>query len=327
MVKTIEYERYQFKLIKQETEETFDSFVCRLYTQSRKCDFNDIDSQMKDQIIEKCQSDSLRREAFRNTMTLDQLILKGRTIETKNKSLEMHRKKILQQESVEKKSGKNINERNDQPNINSHQNEDRQNSNHRSGERPTSYNIEVAVQSRQNYVPKRHSEECNRCGFDDHFYTSSKCPARGEQCGYCGKFGHYSRMCFDMAFVNKRPHRDESTNRPSKFPRYSAETRSSSQDNKFASKSSLESDNKKTRDNEWPKIENTRKKNSDPLHSNVVADSLKSSNSEAHIENKNATLEFKTNESVGKIRIKSVQSLLSPPRLEKQKVECKQTVK
>ena len=324
MVKSLEFERYEFKQIKQDTNETFDSFVGRLFSQSRKCHFSDTDSQMKDQIIEKCRSRSLRFEAFENSMTLDQLISKGRSFEVKKKIMELNKTKNLQQESLEQSS------QIDSANQNSicRQNEDRQGLKNRNEERQTFCNIEPPLQTRQNYLYEKQDEKCNRCGFSDHFYMSSKCPARREQCGFCRKFGHYSRMCYDMNSTRKRPHRDESVDRPIKLQRYSSGSRSSSQDKKISIKNSLESENTKKRDHELSKNENAIKI-SNSLHSNSFTDSMKFSNSE-EIREKETTSSHKsrieTDGSVGRIRIKSVQSLLSP-LLGKSNVECQPAVK
>lgn len=85
-MKTIDYERYIFRLIFQEPGEKFDSFIERLKIQLRKCNFDDRESSFKDQIIEKCANDELRSKAFENRMTLDQLIYTGRVLEEAGKN-------------------------------------------------------------------------------------------------------------------------------------------------------------------------------------------------------------------------------------------------
>lgn len=78
---TNEYERYVFRLITQEENESIDSFVERLKFQAQRCEFNDLESQMKDQIIEKCLHNEVRSNAFKHAMTLDQLIYTAKTFE------------------------------------------------------------------------------------------------------------------------------------------------------------------------------------------------------------------------------------------------------
>lgn len=81
-MKTIDYERYIFRITVQERDESFESFVERLRIQVRKCRFMDNEMQLKDQIIEKCNSKELRQRAFENEMSLRQLIFTGKTLET-----------------------------------------------------------------------------------------------------------------------------------------------------------------------------------------------------------------------------------------------------
>lgn len=81
-MKTVDYERYIFRITVQERDESFESFVERLRIQVRKCRFADIDMQLKDQIIEKCNSKELRQRAFEHEMSLRQLIFTGKTLET-----------------------------------------------------------------------------------------------------------------------------------------------------------------------------------------------------------------------------------------------------
>lgn len=81
-MKTIDYERYIFRITVQERDESFESFVERLRIQVRKCRFPDIEMQLKDQIIEKCNSKELRQRAFEHEMSLKQLIFTGKTLET-----------------------------------------------------------------------------------------------------------------------------------------------------------------------------------------------------------------------------------------------------
>lgn len=69
----MDYKRYVFRCIKQEQNEPFESFLMRLLVQASECNFLDLSSQMKDQIIEKCSIDELRQKAFRQEMTLKEL--------------------------------------------------------------------------------------------------------------------------------------------------------------------------------------------------------------------------------------------------------------
>lgn len=76
-VKCLDQERYNFRKIRRKREEKFDDFFDRLNQQAKKCSFEDPKSQLKDQIIEKCANDALRREAFKRDMTLKELVMFG----------------------------------------------------------------------------------------------------------------------------------------------------------------------------------------------------------------------------------------------------------
>jgi hypothetical protein len=93
-MKSLDYERYIFRLIKQEKSENFDSFLSRLQNQARKCEFVDLESQMKDQILVKTHLNSLRQKAFEDKMTLQQLIYTARTLEQAERSFATNQNEI-----------------------------------------------------------------------------------------------------------------------------------------------------------------------------------------------------------------------------------------
>ena len=101
-MKTLDYDRYVFRLVKQGNGETIDSFVDRLRHQIKKCQFADEEAQMKDQIIEKGFDNELRKYAFENIVTLSQLILTGKTLEdAKRNSLRESSKNVAEKEVKE----------------------------------------------------------------------------------------------------------------------------------------------------------------------------------------------------------------------------------
>lgn len=80
-MKTKEFHRYVFDLIVQGNRESFDSLVSRLVDQAMKCDFPDEDENIKRAIIAKCRLDSLRKHAFKYSLSLEELIVLGRELE------------------------------------------------------------------------------------------------------------------------------------------------------------------------------------------------------------------------------------------------------
>lgn len=78
---TWHFERFQFRQIRQEHNESIDVFVTRLRDQARKCSFFNVDEHIKNQIIEKCAIEELRQRVFENEMSLNELINMGKTLE------------------------------------------------------------------------------------------------------------------------------------------------------------------------------------------------------------------------------------------------------
>lgn len=192
-MKTLDYERYIFRVIKQEREESFDSFVGRLKIQAKKCYFCDVDSQMKDQILEKCHNNDLRKEAFENLMSLQQLIYTAKTLENVKKKSRSSRSKSRcsnptssRRESLRKPD----------------RDQDR-----KSRERSRSrFDDRVKENSnRQSIHEDTDRSKCTRCGFNNHYKDNTHCPAIKSNCGLCNKIGHFSRMCWNTRLGNNRP--------------------------------------------------------------------------------------------------------------------------
>ena len=80
-------ERYNFRSIRQSDTETVDQYITRLKQQGVLCDFNDPDAQIRDQIIEKCESHKLRTRLLEQGpgLTLDNVRTIARTLESAQK--------------------------------------------------------------------------------------------------------------------------------------------------------------------------------------------------------------------------------------------------
>ncbi|CAH1953772.1 unnamed protein product [Acanthoscelides obtectus] len=83
------YERYIFRKIKQESEETFDEFLVRLRVQGAKCKFSNVEEHLIDQIVEKCYSQELRKNilALGDTVNLDTIVAAANSLESINREL------------------------------------------------------------------------------------------------------------------------------------------------------------------------------------------------------------------------------------------------
>ena len=73
------FEEYNFREAKQQNGETIDAYHTRLRQLAQTCDFNNIDKEVKTQIIIGCSSQRLRRRALRDNPSLKDLLLVGRT--------------------------------------------------------------------------------------------------------------------------------------------------------------------------------------------------------------------------------------------------------
>ena len=77
----IAYEVYNFRQTKQKDGESSGSFHTRLRQLAKTCEFGDIDKEIKEHIILTCSSNSLRRRALRENLTLEALLKLGRALE------------------------------------------------------------------------------------------------------------------------------------------------------------------------------------------------------------------------------------------------------
>ena len=53
----------------------------------------------------------------------------------------------------------------------------------------------VGAKRNQPLQQKGTTDQCNRCGHENHF-PASECPAISRICNYCKKKGHYASKCF-----------------------------------------------------------------------------------------------------------------------------------
>ena len=59
-----------------------DSYVTRLRSLAKSCEYDDVDEMIQDQVVDKCASNSLRRRLVQETdLTLDGILQIARSIE------------------------------------------------------------------------------------------------------------------------------------------------------------------------------------------------------------------------------------------------------
>lgn len=160
------FERHLLRQIKQQSGESFDGFVLRLRLQAERCGFGDkLEENLKDQIIENCESTALRREMLKQgDVCLDKIL---------------NIAKIFETVSRQEKTFSNVGEK-------KHLSE------------------EVNKIGSSTYRGKRKyadfkQMECHRCGYTGHLARENSCPAKGKSCSKCGGRDHFAKK---MSFQN-----------------------------------------------------------------------------------------------------------------------------
>lgn len=156
------YERHVLRQMKQKSEEDINTFTIRLRLQAERCGFGDkIEDNVKDQIIQSCQSAALRREFLKKEEpTLDEILRVAKVFET-----------VAEQEKSF-----------------AHSNNQQQ---------PRTEDVNK-ISSAKTFQWKSNDSkqvECNRCGYMGHGANDEKCPAKGKQCNRCGGRDHFGKKC------------------------------------------------------------------------------------------------------------------------------------
>lgn len=159
------YERYLFRLTKQEEEEQFERFLLRLRNQAEKCQFHNKEEHIIDQITEKCRLVELRKKILEcgDTITLDEIISKANALEVVARQLEQF-----------KTVNTNDANSNNKSEINKIENKKK-------------YNKPFRQQSS--------NTKCGRCGSSTHLSEDTTCPAKDKRCLKCGFIGHFREHC------------------------------------------------------------------------------------------------------------------------------------
>ena len=183
----VSFERHVFRQMEQQNGEKVDQFVCRLRQKAITCEFTHVDETIRDQLIEKCQDQKLRRKFLEKTNpTLADLQSMARAFEAVNEQMKSMEKSsahptgqvnwIKQQKFQNKGRGQSVNK----------------------GKK--------GGQSHKTQKPKAdQSQRCFKCNRFGHFARDACCPARDKECEKCGKRGHFAVCCWKKGATKPPP--------------------------------------------------------------------------------------------------------------------------
>ena len=159
----VPFERHVFRNASQRDDETIEQFITRLRQKAETCKFTKVEEHIRDQIIEKCNSNVLRQ-------MLREI---ARLYETAVAQIE----NFAKPEEVKQEERENVNRLWKKSSAGRFANFDK----------PKLYN----------------QEKCFRCGKTGHRAKNLNCRARNRECFKCNKTGHYARCCKTKLALNK----------------------------------------------------------------------------------------------------------------------------
>ena len=161
--KNVAFEVYKFRQARQQEHETLDAYYTRLCTLAKTCEFADTNIELKQQIIEGCLSNRLRRKILmEKNLNLSQILDYGRILARTDQ----------QTKEITKKD-----------NVDSYE------------EQAHQLKQERRRLSTTGKYPPSSKKSCFRCGMDFPHKEGQKCPAVDKECYQCHKQGHFARVC------------------------------------------------------------------------------------------------------------------------------------
>ncbi|XP_041460808.1 uncharacterized protein LOC121411963 [Lytechinus variegatus] len=169
--KNVVFERHAFRQAVQSDGETVDEYCTRLRVLAASCAFGEhTDEHIRDQIVDKCTSSSLRRKLLRtDDLKLDDLLSIARATESADRQAGVMEASGRTSESACVIKGGPVR----QPNRS-----DRQ-----------------VKQPKTSESVNNHDNICGNCGILGHRPGDRGCPARNRECLVCKRVGHFARVC------------------------------------------------------------------------------------------------------------------------------------
>ena len=194
--KNLSYEVFKFRQLFQQTDESMNSYHTKLKTIAANCEFANPDREIVSQIIQGCKSSRLRRRALKDNMSLDDILTEARAMElSESRAAEIEKgsaavnRVYRSTRGVRRQNLHPAGRGNRQQNLHPAGRGDRRENPHPAGrgKRPDH------PQRRRGSNYQQYSQRsCHYCG---NAVSHQQCPAKGKECSYCHKIGHFSRVC------------------------------------------------------------------------------------------------------------------------------------
>ena len=168
----VTFEIYTFCQLSQEEDESIDK--TRLREAAGRCNFHDKDREIKDQIVQKCHSDRLRRKALREDPTLNNFIAAARAMEMADRQAKTMEDPNVMRVPTKSKSVSAVSE--------SHVNK-------------VSQRGKANTKKEINKFSKSTEKTCFSCGGARPHPTRRSCPAFRVECHSCGGKNHCVKLC------------------------------------------------------------------------------------------------------------------------------------
>ena len=195
--KNREFERFEFRNMKQQQAESIDQFVTRLRQKAENCEFMDKDGEIKSQIIQGCESKKLRLKCLEEDKPLQAILTMARTMEIADKQAKAMEPNLSEVNKIKAK-----------PRL--------------TESRPamSKYQPLTLAKNRQ---PSQ-GRKCRNCGGN--YPHQNKCPAYGATCNYCRKKNHFVAVCRKRTRERSHVHKIEQQQIPEQSDKSVSDTES-----------------------------------------------------------------------------------------------------
>ena len=166
------FQRHMFRKLMQDEGETLGHFAGRLRTAATGCEYDNVDNEIRDQIVSNCCSDKLRIKLLEkgSELTLDKALKIASTLE----AVELQLKEMRVDDGCVNRASYNSGGGNGRS-----QNQE-------------VYSNDRTRNGRQSNTQRYGNSKCGKCGS---FHRPRECPAFGKECFKCHKYNHFRSMC------------------------------------------------------------------------------------------------------------------------------------